>query len=99
MNHLGLALTAWYICACTANWAAVSADTSSAAAGNTPVVGAAAALFCALIIVPAHAKLVAAALSASGWVTTKDIGVPLDRCAYTDDSRRNACGDANTVYH
>src|SRR5947209_3039219 len=67
------ALTAWYIWACAANWAAVSADTSSAAAGTTPVVGAAAAAFWALNAEPIPCKLPAAAASASGWVVTKDI--------------------------
>jgi len=58
---------------------AVSADTSSAAAGSTPVVGAAAAVFSALIVVPIPAKVVAVALSASGCVVTNDIGNPFER--------------------
>jgi hypothetical protein len=56
-----------------ANCAAVSADTSSAAAGTTPVVGAAAATFWALIDEPIPCKVPAAAVSASGCVDTNDM--------------------------
>src|SRR5271166_118745 len=56
-----------------ASCAAVSADTSSAAAGTTPVVGAAAAAFWALIDEPIPCKVPAAAVSASGCVDTNDM--------------------------
>src|SRR5271166_6019359 len=56
-----------------ANCAAVSADTSSAAAGTTPVVGAAAAAFWALIDEPIPCKVPAATVSASGCVDTNDM--------------------------
>jgi hypothetical protein len=52
---------------------AVSADTSSAAAGTAPVVGAAAAAFWALIAAPIPCKVPTAAVSASGYVDTNDI--------------------------
>jgi hypothetical protein len=51
----------------------VSADTSSAAAGTTPVVGAAAAAFWGLIAEPIPCKVPAAAVSASGCVDTNDM--------------------------
>src|ERR1700756_5068312 len=70
------ALTAWYIWACAANCAAVSADTSSAAAGTTPVVGAAAAAFWALMVEPIPCRVPAAAAKASGCVVTNDIVFP-----------------------
>src|SRR5271166_1002800 len=50
-----------------------SADTSSAAAGSTPVVGIAAAAFWALSMEPMACRLAAAAASSSGCVVTKDI--------------------------
>jgi hypothetical protein len=60
---------------------AVSAETSSAAAGTTPVVGGAAAAFWALIAEPIPAKLADAAAKASGCVVTNDIGLPFDSCS------------------
>jgi hypothetical protein len=49
---------------------------SLAAAGTTPVVGAAAAAFCALIAEPIPCKVPAADASASGCVVTYDIRFP-----------------------
>jgi hypothetical protein len=59
-----------------ANCDAVNADTSSAAAGTTPVVGAAAAAFPALTAEPMASKLLAAIASISGWVLTNDMSFP-----------------------
>src|SRR5690625_3473856 len=61
-----------------ANCAAVSADTSSAAAGTTPVVGIAAAAFCAATAVPIPRRSAAAAVSSSGRADTKDIETLLE---------------------
>ena len=51
----------------------MAADTSSPAAASTPVVGAAAAAFAALIVEPIFAKSVAAAITMSGAAITNDI--------------------------
>src|SRR6516165_7457677 len=59
--------------ACAANCTAVSADTWSAAAGTTPVVGAVAAAFPALIAEPMLCKLPAAVASSSGSMMTNDM--------------------------
>jgi hypothetical protein len=67
------ALKSWYIWACAPNCAAVNADTSSAAAGITPVVGAAAAAFPALTAEPMPCRSPAAPLSISGWVVTRHV--------------------------
>src|SRR5271163_1391190 len=64
---------AWYREACAANCAAVSADTSSAAAGTTPVVGAAAAILPAAISEPIPCRSPAAKASISGCVVTNDM--------------------------
>src|SRR5277367_6302801 len=64
---------AWYREACAANCAAVSADTSSAAAGTTPVVGAAAAILPAAIPEPMPCRSPAAHASISGCVVTNDM--------------------------
>src|SRR5574337_509431 len=79
------ALTSWYMAAWAANCAAVSAETSSAAAGTTPVVGAAAAAFCALSADPIPLRFEAAADSASGCAVTNDIGFP-PRIAFSNRS-------------
>src|SRR5271166_3987246 len=59
--------------ACAANCAAVSADTWSAAAAATPVVGAVAAAFPGLIAEPMLCKLPAAAASISCSTVTNDM--------------------------
>jgi hypothetical protein len=69
---------------------AVSAETSSAAAGITPVVGGAAAEFWALIVEPIPVKLTTAAARASGWVVTNEsvffsIGVQCGSLGTTGD--------------
>src|ERR1700677_2006254 len=51
----------------------MAADTSSAPAARTPVVGAAAAALAALIVDPIFAKSEAAAVTNSGAAITKDI--------------------------
>ncbi|BBC63666.1 hypothetical protein MMRN_05620 [Mycobacterium marinum] len=57
----------------TENNAATAADTSSPAAANIEVVGAAAAVLAALTADPTLAKSVAAIDSISGTTTTNDI--------------------------
>jgi hypothetical protein len=69
--------TAWYTAAWEANCAAVKADTSSAAAGVTLVVGTIAAALCAFTSVPMPVSWPAAAAMNSGSVVTKVIGVLL----------------------
>src|ERR1700751_1382785 len=64
-----------------ANCVAVSADTSSAAAGITPVVGTAALAFWALIVKPILCKLAAVAANISGCVVTNDTRTSLKACA------------------
>jgi hypothetical protein len=71
------ALSTWYREPCAANCAAVSADTSSAAAGTTPVVGAAAAIFAAATADPMLCRSPAADASISGAVVTNDTYFPL----------------------
>src|ERR1700738_3406677 len=61
--------------ACAANCAAVSADTSSAAAGTNAVIGPAAALS-ALIAEPISDKSLAAAASMSGSIVVNDMCLP-----------------------
>jgi hypothetical protein len=68
------ALTAWYKCACDANCVAVKTDTASAAAGVTPVVGAAEAAVCATRAEPIPCSWLVVAAKISGCVVTNDIG-------------------------
>src|SRR5579875_999743 len=81
-----------------ANCIAVSAETSSAAAGITPVVGAAAAALWVAIAVPIPRKSAAAAASISGCVVTKDMALPpLEICrgpAGEGDAERRATEDS-----
>src|ERR1700733_12760335 len=84
-----------------ANFAAVTSDTSSAAAGTTPVIGVAVAAFWAASVEPIPAKRLAAAVSDSGCAVTKTIGVLLAvRCrarglwlcqARTDTTSQRSC--------
>ena len=73
VNRCGLGADRLIHLGVRANCAAVTADTSSAAAGTTPVVGAAAAAFWAVNAEPILAKSPAAVLSISGCVVTKDM--------------------------
>lgn len=61
-------------------------DTSLAAGGNTPVVGAQTAVFRALTAVPIVGKSPVAAAKTTGWMVTKDIGYHLTRIASSDRS-------------
>jgi hypothetical protein len=78
-NRRACALIAWYISACAANCIATRADTWSAAAGTTPVVGAAAAAFPAFIAEPTPRSVPADAASASGCMVTNTTCASLAR--------------------
>ena len=85
------ALTAWYIYACAANCAAVSADTSSAVAGTTPVVGANAVALRTLIAGAISCKAPATDTNACGCVVTNGIKIlPSSHFSRTVDGI--ACG-------